>query len=222
MEAPHLLPMESTVKVDGQLVRITNGGRQNAKAWFAYSRADRADASMALAEVPMKYVGLKSSIDLVKEYLIQWSGDFCAIFGFSQGATFCHILSMMAAAARRDGVDPDTRSFAKIQCAILLSGFQSMHHDELCANNPVTCSSDGDEEPVLALKSLHIFGERDTSVPKGYGLKLAGCFANPMTYDHGKGHVIPSNADFCLKIISFLDGVHNEDCNSTSRTEAIT
>lgn len=47
--------MTSIVTVDGHEVRISNGDRENAIAWFVYSDKDYSDASMALKEVPMIY-----------------------------------------------------------------------------------------------------------------------------------------------------------------------
>mmetsp|Transcript_28612 Transcript_28612/g.61041 ORF Transcript_28612/g.61041 Transcript_28612/m.61041 type:complete len:250 (-) Transcript_28612:125-874(-) len=206
LEAPHLLPMTSTVEIDGKEIQITNGQRENAKAWFVYSSVDRADASMALEETPMEYVGLDASIDQVKEYLMQCDGNLCAILGFSQGATFGHILSELASTAKQKRhANLEANPFAKIQCAILLSGFPSMHNGPLSNTNTERANN------KLDLKSLHIYGGKDTSVPKSYGKKLANCFDNPEIYLHGKGHVIPHNNALCERVLGFLDSALNEE-----------
>ena len=153
----------------------------------------------------MEYIGLQDSINIVRKFLMQHISDGkkpCAILGFSQGATFCHILSMLASASKMEnGDDCDDleviRPFQMIKCAMLLSGFPSMHDGKLLTSN----INIGE----LDIKSLHIFGEKDTSVPKSFGDKLANRFVNPETYDHGKGHVIPHNADFCERVIKFVD-----------------
>lgn len=208
IEAPHLLPMTSTVEIDGKEVQITNGQRENAKAWFVYSNIDCADASMALEETSMEYVGLDTSIDKVKEYLSQCDGNLpCAILGFSQGATFGHILSELASAAKKNtcsNLDP----FAKIHCAILSGGFPSMHNGPLASNDNTTTEVANNK---LDLKSLHIFGERDTSVPKEYGEKLASRFNNPEIYIHDKGHIIPNNKALCERVLGFLDSALKEE-----------
>ncbi|KAL9182516.1 hypothetical protein ACHAXT_013168 [Thalassiosira profunda] len=147
----------------------------------------------------MQYIGLDASIEIAKECLMQYEAEFCAILGFSQGATMCHILSMLASAAKHDG-QAGLRPFGAIKCAILLSGFASMH------SGPVSNTSiDTTNNCKLDVRSLHIFGERDTSVPKAYGEKLASCFADPEVYDHGKGHVIPRNVALSERVIQFLD-----------------
>jgi len=194
--------MTSTATIDGERVQISNGDRENAKAWFVYSKTDSADASMALKETPMEYSGLDNSIDLVAECLMKHDGKFCAILGFSQGATFCHILSILSNTAKQNNdANSKMRSlFANIRCAIMLSGFSSMHNGSLA-----NCHDANAESNKLDVKSLHIFGERDTSVPKMYGEKLANRFANPELYDHGKGHVIPHNIALCDRVIKFLD-----------------
>jgi len=224
--------MTSTVLIDGQPVQITNGDRENARAWFLYSSSDSADASLALEETPMEYIGLNDSIDRVRECLTTHCNkedDVCAILGFSQGATFCHILSILASAAakKQSNNNPNNLKlypFSKIHCAILLSGFPSMHNGPLLGENLATATRNAGvaaskknaeaaaqghnnyaNNKLIELPSLHIFGEKDTSVPKSYGEKLATLFDNPDSYDHGKGHVIPHNAALCERVISFLD-----------------
>ena len=207
LEAPHLLPMTSNVAIDGEVVQITNGQRENAKAWFVYSKTDYADASMALKEVPMEYIGLDVSIEKVKECLMQCEDEFCAVLGFSQGATFGHILSQLASTAKqKTSHDNNNNSevqcpFSKIQCAILISGFQSMHNGTISYLN---------NDNKLHLKSLHIWGENDTSVPKIYGEKLSNCFINPEIYVHEKSHYIPHNKPLIESVITFLQSCSSE------------
>mmetsp|Transcript_18233 Transcript_18233/g.32616 ORF Transcript_18233/g.32616 Transcript_18233/m.32616 type:complete len:249 (-) Transcript_18233:18-764(-) len=209
LDAPHLLPMMSTVKIDGKEVQITNGERKNAKAWFLYSKTDSADASMALKETPMEYIGLCASIQRVKECLMRCNNNhnnFCAILGFSQGATFCHVLSKLASTGKHNNdPDSDLNPFAKIRCAVLLSGFPSMHNGSLENITTKTTAHNNNKNNLIDLRSLHIFGEKDTSVPKSFGEKLANSFSDPETYDHGKGHWIPHTAVLCERVIDFLD-----------------
>jgi predicted esterase len=201
LEAPHLLPMTSMIEIEGQLVEISNGDRNNAKVWFMYSENDASDASMALQEMPMEYFGLDESISMVKDCLLKLeTTESCTIFGFSQGATFSHILSILASAARKMPENAEISPFAKIDSVILVSGFPSMHQDFLGDKTVATDSND-----PIPLRSLHIFGEEDTSVPKSYGDKLASRYLNPQIYVHEKGHFIPHNKTLCDTVIEFLD-----------------
>lgn len=81
-----------------------------------------------------------------------------------------------------------------------------MHNGPL-SNNTTTERANN----KLDLESLHIYGEKDTSVPKSYGEKLASCFVNPEIYQHGKGHVIPHNNALCERVLGFLDSALNEE-----------
>lgn len=201
--------MTSNIEIDGEVVQITNGQRENAKAWFVYSKTDNADASLALKEVPMEYIGLDTSIEKVNEWLMQCEDEFCAIIGFSQGATFSHILSLLAC---QDNNNSDVQfPFSKIQCAILISGFPSMYNGTI----PYLTTHDNRNESnnysnKLHLNSLHIWGVNDTSVPKIYGEKLSSCFHNPEIYVHEKSHYIPHNKPLIERVITFL-----QSCSSS-------
>ena len=183
--------MTSMVEVDGELVEVTNGGRENAKAWFVYSDKDPSDASMALQEKPMEYIGLESSIALISDCLRNLETESCSIFGFSQGATFAHILSLLASSALKKPNCKQLSPFAKIDSTILVSGFAAMHPME-------------DFDDLIRVRSLHIMGERDTSVPRTYGDKLASQYFDPQVYVHDKGHFIPHNKVLIDTVINFL------------------
>jgi len=155
LEAPHLLPMTSMVEVDGEMVEVTNGGRENAKAWFMYSEKDPSDASMALQETPMEYFGLDASISMIKDCLCKLETESCTIFGFSQGAAFVHILSILASTARMKPNCKHLSPFAKIDSAILVSGFASMHQGCMTDNLQATDC----EGSLITIRSLHIIGE---------------------------------------------------------------
>eukprot|EP00985_Skeletonema_marinoi_P021444 scaffold13162_cov171-Skeletonema_marinoi.AAC.5 len=203
LEAPHLLPLTSMVEVDGKMVEVTNGGRENAKAWFMYSEKDPSDASMALQETSMEYFGLDTSISMIKDCLCKLETESCTIFGFSQGAAFVHILSILASTAR---MKPDCKHlspFAKIDSAILVSGFASMHQRCMTDNLQATDC----EGSLITIRSLHIIGDRDTSVPKPYGEKLAALYAEPQLYIHNGGHFISHNKAIIDKVIEFLGHV---------------
>jgi predicted esterase len=155
---------------------------------------------MALKEIPMHYVGLEASIAQVQNYLRTQIDDECFIFGFSQGATFCHVISILAHAAKlSDDSDSTISSFAKISKAILVSGFSSMHQNPLAE-----CMKDATKRDIQQIQSLHIFGEGDTSVPKHFSEDLTSCFVNAEVYIHEKGHFIPHNKAFLDQVMAFL------------------
>ena len=190
--------MTSIVTVDGHEVRITNGDRENARAWFMYSDKDYSDASMALKEVPMIYHGLDTSIAQISDYL-QTVDNECTILGFSQGATFCHLLSILAHhATQANNADCAIAPFAKIKRAILVSGFSHMHQEPLAAS--IRC----DVKNSIQLQSLHVYGEGDTSVPKHFSCDLAKCYMDPDIYVHEKGHYIPHNKPLIDRVVQFL------------------
>ncbi|KAL3792822.1 hypothetical protein HJC23_002629 [Cyclotella cryptica] len=200
LHAPHVLPMTSTILIDGREVQITNGDREDARAWFLYSDTDYADASMALKEIPMPYVGLETSIAQVHDFLKTEIDDECFVLGFSQGATFCHILSILAHAAKlSDDTNSTISPFANISKAILVSGFSSMHKNALA-----DCMRDAMKKGVQ-IQSLHIFGEGVTSVPKHFSEDLAECFVNAEIHIHDKGHFIPHNKTLLYRVLEFLE-----------------
>ena len=194
--------MTSMVEIEGQMVEISNGDRENAKAWFMYSKDDPSDASMSLKEIPMEYVGLDASIEMIRDCLCKFDANTEVILlGFSQGATMCQIITMLADAAKKTSEWNDNLSpFAKIHSAILISGFASMHRGSLADS----LQAPDDKEPIT-ISSLHIMGANDTSVPKPLGDKLAACYLDPKIYIHEKGHFIPHNKAMIEAVTGFLE-----------------
>lgn len=198
--APHMLPMTSTVVIDGHQVQISNGDRENARAWFVYSDVDYSDASLALKELPMVYHGLGPSVQRIREILETQVDDDCCILGFSQGATFGHILSILTHHANQsDHADPVIGTFAKIKKVILVSGFPHMHCIPLAECIRETIKDN------IQVQSLHIYGEGDTSVPKSYSENLSNCFVHAEVYIHEKGHFIPHNKPLIDRVLQFLE-----------------
>ena len=62
-------------------------------------------------------------------------------------------------------------------------------------------------EPVRGVASLHLYGEKDTTVPPAMSVELAASFAEPAaeTLVHGKGHIMPQKAAECAEVIDFLE-----------------
>ena len=111
------------------------------------------------------------------------------------------IITILADAAQKISEWNNNLSpFAIIHSAILVSGFASMHRGSLTDSLQAT----DDKEPIT-IRSLHIMGANDTSVPKSYGDKLASCYLDPQTYTHEKSHFIPHNKAMIEAITGFLD-----------------
>lgn len=195
--------------MDGQKVEITNGKRENARAWFLFNPDDPADASSSQSRVPMRYYGLQESLDIVESLLkelVQNNEDeklpFVSILGFSQGSVLCHVLSRLTEAV--------PNRFGSIRAAILASGFAAEH---------VWSDSNGDDPDIvarvenmsdrvpIAIPSLHTIGEKDESVKPELGENLAKIFVNSVVYQHEKGHMIVQRAADCARVIRFLDDV---------------
>jgi hypothetical protein len=117
--------------------------------------------------------------------------------------------------------------FAKIHCVILVSGFPSMHNVPTLSllssssspmssssnlhngtnntNNKVTIATETTNKQKINIKSLHVHGKQDTSVPNIYSERLVQCYIHPTRFIHDSGHVIPQNHTFCQAVIDFLD-----------------
>ena len=219
-EAPHVLPMKSTVDIEGQTVQVTNGGRENARAWFAYNRDDPCDTTESQSGRCIEYVGVEESVDVLAGVLRECSkggnGDkekdddrgILALIGFSQGGTFAHILASLAALGSKKGLATDTnceiicpRIFASIDAVICIGAFPAKHSPrENSTYHPRLDQS-------LETKSLHVIGKSDTSVCPELSGNLAALFDDADTYQHEKGHVVPTNSASCEAIIGFLGGL---------------
>ena len=247
LTAPHILPsLESEVRQESELKHVNekddshptkgdvSGVRKNARAWFLYSKEDYSDASTMLNQNPVEYYGIDDSYSLVENALRREeddhddisSTDFCAIFGFSQGAVFCHLLSKriheFSMHSKEEGThfrnteqehNQRQHPCKRIKCSIMLGGFPSMHESN---KQRKRCEHKDLENKPIKVHSLHIIGEKDTRVPKEFGERLANCFSDPLKYAHKKGHIIPQDSMCCQKIINFLDATRIDSSRSTN------
>jgi predicted alpha/beta hydrolase family esterase len=95
-----------------------------------------------------------------------------ALFGFSQGAALVGLLAAVA----------ETGSASiRFDAAIMVGGFTSTQpqHAGLFARK-------------LTVRSVHVAGRRDSIVPIGDSMLLAGRFTDPAVVVHEGGHVIPA------------------------------
>ena len=192
--------------IEGQPVEIENGTRQNARAWFLYSESDPADATGCQSEQRMVYFGLQEAINEVRRVINGFDGsrhsqngaEPVALVGFSKGSVFVHILAALANACNL--ADHPISPFCRIRCAVLASGFQAMHSETIVEGNVEVVGFDG-----LALPSMHLIGENDTSVVPKLTEKLASCFVDAELLVHEKGHILPQKSAQCAEILSFIE-----------------
>jgi dihydrofolate reductase len=198
LDGPHVLPMTSVVDVEGTLVEVENGKREHAKAWFLLSEEDPADASLSQSGIPLTYIGLDESLDILEKELLQ-DDEQVAVLGFSQGGVFCHILSVLAMR--------DKRAFRRITCAIIASGFFAQH----VFSDTSPYQVDNLVGQKVSLPSLHLIGELDTSVNPKLSLQLASMFEESEILYHENGHILPQKSAQCATLISFLERNHKQD-----------
>lgn len=197
LEGPHALPMTSTVEVEGIPVKVENGKRENARAWFYFSEKDKADASLAQSGIPIEYLGMDESLSIIQQELSRDTNEYCAILGFSQGGVFAHILSILTMQSTTQNV------FQRIQCAIIASGFPAQHVSNQDSLFPM--GEDFAKERNVTLPSLHLIGKLDTSVRPELSLRLVNVFHDSQILWHEKGHLLPQKSAQCAELIAFLD-----------------
>ena len=196
LESPHLLTMTSTDK------------RENAKAWFLLNAQDPSDASLSQSGIPLTYIGLEESLQMVQEELQRndvADESFTAILGFSQGAVFCHILSVLA--------QREPYRFGAIKAALLASGFAAQHVPDPSAYYDTGRLSDRDI--VTEIPSLHLIGKNDTSVNPALSLDLVELFRQGQIMWHEKGHIVPQKSAECADMIAFLEACRTKQQSSS-------
>ena len=209
LQGPHLLPVQST------------DDRHNARAWFLLNAEDPSDASQSQTGIPMTYLGLEDSLQIVQQELARIAVDedgpvatssddptddgyLTAIFGFSQGAVFCHILSALA--------QRDPERFGTIHAALMASGFAAQHVPDPTTFTVSQAFDTGrlPDRQSLQLPSLHLIGTKDTSVDPALSLDLTQLFVEANIMWHDKGHVIPQKSAECASIVAFLEACRSK------------
>ncbi len=188
-----IMVTENSIQIEGTPVEVENGKRENARAWFLLSQEDPADATLSQSETPMEYIGLDDSLQILKKEL-EGDNQYCAVFGFSQGGVFAHILSVLA-------MQDSGTAFQRIKCAIIASGFAAQHESN--QDSPFRLCQLASLK--IALPSLHIIGEKDVSVRPELSMKLVNLFEESQVMKHDKGHILPQKSAQCAEIISFLN-----------------
>ena len=134
-------------------------------------------------------VGLETSVALVEETIV--SGDFCGLFGFSQGAMLASIVA--ARAALGEGPCSNLR-FAVMCGAALPRPAEPLLHR----------LRDAPAAERRAMATLHCLSKEDDDQPSERGEALAACFHDSKTLWHDQGHRLPPR-DTCKEIVAWMD-----------------
>ena len=203
--------------------------RDNARAWFLLNQTDTSDVSLSQAGIPLTYHGLDASLDIVQAELGRSvdmdssatssssdtdgeNGYLTAVFGFSQGAVFCHILTVLT--------QRDPQRFGNIHAALIASGFAAQHVPNSTATTQQQQQQVYDtgrlpDRQSIQIPSLHMIGKMDTSVDPALSLDLALIFDEGQVMWHDKGHVVPQKSADCARIIAFLDACRSKQQESS-------
>lgn len=117
-------------------------------------------------------------------------GPFDGVLGFSQGGVFASILGAMGATRAEEA--PELHS---LRFAVMFSAFPSRAaiHTGLWYTRDVP------------LKSLHVWGERDSIVPPVASEALRARFRDAETVLHPGGHVVPGAREPLDAVRAFVE-----------------
>jgi predicted esterase len=170
--------VDGTVAATAEYVQSmgeAGGDRGEALGWWSWEDVNDNgyDGGRVRASTSRLYTGVDETLQRLDE-VCDREGPFDGVLGFSQGATVAALLCMRRPHAFR--------------FAVLISGF--VPHDPRWAAHF--------QPEVVALPSLHCFGEADRSVPEERSRLLASSFASAASVQHvhAGGHAIPSDAAF--------------------------
>lgn len=140
--------------------------------------------------------GLEQSLIYLDD-IFEKFGPIDGVFGFSQGASLTSILSLISSS------NSDKYKSIRFKFCIFVSGFKSekLAHEEFYKQNNV----------ILNLPSLHIFGKLDEIITRDMSLKLANdTYLNPVLHEHSLDHIVPFDKESQLVISNFLSEMKNK------------
>ena len=174
-------------------------GRQDAYAWFCYDAQNPTDRSLSQSGQELHYIGIETSLQLLQYEVerVSTTSTNITLLGFSQGAVLCHVVAALKErSAKNIGRDDWCH---RIQRCIFVGGFPAtpsnwqMEHESLRLRN------------LTQMRSLHVIGLQDTSVPPPLSHNLVKCFSqNVAVLEHSKGHVVPQHAEASQEMVDFI------------------
>jgi predicted esterase len=119
------------------------------------------------------------------------SGEYCGLFGFSQGAMLAAVVA--ARASLGEGVSPEKCGFAVICGAAVPKPF-----GPLFARLP---------QAARAVPTLHCLARNDETNPHESGETLAAFFGDSWTLWHEEAHRVPTNTPEAVEaIVDWMEG----------------
>lgn len=151
------------------------------------------------------YEGLDKSLDVLKELHHE---DIVGILGFSQGARFAHLVSLLHMN------DPDAW-FPKLSFVILVAGYD--------APLPDNFSLQSTQE--ISIPSLHVWGRSDKLITPDQSRTLSEQYFHPNTLIHDGNHYVPTKApqiqgyvDFIRQVLGSVNKTKHEGVSKSSET----
>ncbi|XP_039750669.1 esterase AGAP003155 [Pararge aegeria] len=141
------------------------GGEEDSRSWW-FNAEDNTFSGKCLGGPA---IGFEDSLHLI-ENVVGEHGPFDGFMGFSQGACLVGLLAAM----QQKGYLPYTFKFA-----IFASGFRS---------GSLVHKSFYDED--IHIRSLHVYGESDSIIPKEMSESLINLFTKPVVAEHSGGHYV--------------------------------
>lgn len=202
LDAPMRLPplgvhASTRVSTATSATHVEAKGRQDARAWFFYNELDHSDRSLSQSGQSLHYVGLEESLRLLQselEQIPERTTNIC-LLGFSQGAVLAHVV-----AAFKEETQGSSSPWDRIQSCIFVGGFSATPSNCPKKEQQIILSNN------ISVRSLHVVGSMDTSVPSDQSQSLAKRFRNHKVLEHSKGHLVPQQAAACSTMIDFILG----------------
>lgn len=189
VDAPHIVPPD--LEHESRDEKKQDLGPQ--RCWFWRTYSDNGDVCLNGLDESMRYLDRiisanESLADISSELheFYEKSMKIRSVFGFSQGAVITHLL--LAHIHNLNITSP----FMSISHAVLASGYKL---DPFLYADPV----------VPAIKSLHIYGDKDEIVKTSRSEQLTKFYSiQPKIMKHSGGHFIPQTREFRHAISSFF------------------
>ncbi|KAL1266415.1 hypothetical protein QQF64_002090, partial [Cirrhinus molitorella] len=150
--------------------KTASGGDEDQKGWWFSDVHARSFNAQQECESSL---GLEESIETVKT-AVKDLGPFDGILGFSQGAALVAMLCALQ--------EQKLEAVFNFRFAILVAGFRSACSQHIRFY----------EGPVIAIPSLHVFGQDDRVIPEEMSRDLLPVFDGPQILIHPGGHFVPA------------------------------
>lgn len=172
---------------------------------------------------PVITESLLESLDYIKD-IWRRCGPFDGILGFSMGGTMAGLL----ASGWTTNIDRKTPNNLHTHKELFDSEYSSLIglRFVMCAGavdipsqlDSLYLETQGHQLQISPnIKSLHIAGKSDTSVPISSSLALAQRFNSPVIVQHEEGHHIPMKAPILSEIVKFVDSISDSTIDDASQ-----